>query len=136
MVELAIAFGLGWLIARLDDIISIFRESGERKERMALFDKALTKGDGAALYNLRVAESVSSDPRTLNNAVAQEVARNDTEHLEPWADHPVYGRCEIQMSPEENRVYILDPTPEDGPDTWTEPLDEFFSKFEDPPIAP
>ncbi len=130
MVELIVAFCLGWGVARIDDLISLFKESGERKERMALFDKALTNGDGAALYNLRVAEQVSSDPRTLNNAVEQEVSRNDTEHLEPWADDPVYGRCDIRVAPEENRVYILDPNAEDGPDTWTEPLDQFFARFE------
>lgn len=131
---------VGFLLGELKAAIMFeIRESRTSKERMSIFDKALTQGDGARLYNLRVAEKVSEDTRTLNNAVEREITppqQQDEEAKSPWSDHPVYGSCEITLDIDRGVASIINEGAADGPDYWEEPLDEFMSQFEGEPSMP
>jgi len=129
---LIFAFGVGWAVARLDDILNTYRTRVEHKERMLLFDKALSGGNPVDLYNLRVADSVSQRKETIQAATMKEVGRatHEEEPAEPWANDPLYGRCEVSIDMHAGVFHIFDPLALDGPDTWTEEIGPFMSKWE------
>lgn len=126
---------LGWVLAKLGDAVGLFTATQAHKERMAYFDKALTKGNPTDLYNLRMAEQVSRDENVVKAAVNTELSRHEPKQepqatgLEPWSDDPLYGRCNITFDHARKVVIIIDPEAQDGPDFWEEPFEEFYAKF-------
>lgn len=140
MLDVIYALGgaaVGYLIASIQHLVA---DSGHRKERMLLFEKGLTQGDGARLYNLRVADGVTKDSRTITNAVEKEVeARAEFKLVQseesgaPWATHPSYAGCDVTFDSDRGVVAISNEGASDGPDYWEEPFDKFMSQFHPDP---
>lgn len=131
---IVIGFVLGWGSAKVGDFLGLYKDKMNHLERMAFFDKAITSGDPVGLYNLRVADAVSKDPRTVEAAVVKEVSRSvpaESGADEPWSGHALYGRCEIVFDFSRGKVQIFDPDGDDGPDFWEEEVDTFLAKFSD-----
>jgi len=129
-----VAIAAGWLFARLDDLILGYREYLASQERIRMFDKAITKGDPIALYNLKIAERVGESKEAVEANVAHEIARKEgAEQVTgpaPWEDHPDYAGCDVFIDMVNGKAMIFNPNAVDGPEIWDEELDVFMAKFE------